>query len=341
LQPFNPSAPFPDEEGSTLATPERQKVGRKRRPRKLIVLSGPTATGKSRMAIELAQHLGGEIISADSVQVYRGMDVGTAKVTYDERLAAPHHLIDICDLSEPFNVSKYYDMATQTIDAIFDRGGVPIVVGGTGFYIHALIYGPPMGPPSVPEVRKELEEQMEKFGHEALYDHLQKCDPLYAKTITPGDRNKIIRALEIIKLSKRPVSDFKLVSPSHSEKNYDFHCSFIHYPRETTYQRIEMRCDEMVAGGLIDEVKRLMKEGLEENSSAAQAIGYRQVLDFIHSGEADFAGFVAAFKQASRRYAKRQFTWFRREPLFTWFDLEDLGYEAVIQQIIDEFESSL
>ena len=321
--------------------PQRKKTGTFPRKNRVIVLAGPTATGKTRLSLELARILGGEIISADSVQVYRGMDIGTAKASVEERLETPHHLIDICDLAESFNVVEFYHQATRACQTILDRGQIPIVVGGTGFYLHALLYGPPEGPPASKELRQKLEEDIEKFGIEALYEKLCTLDPEYGETINHRDKHKIIRSLEIMTLSGKRVSDFPKEKVLERPKTFDFRCWFMYFPKEILYSRIEMRCDEMLSQGFIEEVEELCKRGLRENLSASQAIGYRQCLEFLDSpkNDQDWEHFVWEFKKACRRYAKRQFTWFKKEPLFHWLDLDIHGYQKALEMILQDYES--
>ena len=319
--------------------PQKERIRSPLKKKKVIILSGPTAVGKTQLSLTIAKAIGGEIISADSMQVYRGMDIGTAKVSVQERLQVPHHLIDSIDLDESFNVMEFYKHACQAIKEIFAKGAVPIVVGGTGFYIHALIYGPPSGPPSEPALRQQLEAEMEKRGAEALYEWLMQKDPLYASTITCRDRHKIIRALEIIMITRQRVSDLPRPETDPLDLS-DFACWFIHMPKELLYPRIESRCDHMIAQGFLEEVKRLDQEGLSQNITACQAIGYRQALDYLHSAQTseDWNRFVVTFKQASRRYAKRQFTWFRKEPLFKWVDIYKSSFDVVAEMIIQDYE---
>jgi tRNA dimethylallyltransferase len=307
--------------------------------KKVIVLAGPTASGKTDFSIELARELQGEIISADSMQVYKGMDIGTAKPTIEARKEVPHHLLDIQELSKDFNVVDFYYEARQCCQEIHIRGSVPIVVGGSGFYLHSFLYGPPSGPPSVPELRKSLEEEIEKFGTEALYERLRKLDPKYASTITRNDKQKIVRALEIIILSGQEVSKLSWKGRK-KPQNFDFHCWFLYRPKDKLYPRIEARCEQMIAKGFIEEVKELKEKGLLVNSSASQAIGYRQALDYLNTEQtsADYCRFIESFKQASKRYAKRQFTWFRREPLFRWLDLDMHDPEVAIDMIRQDYE---
>jgi tRNA dimethylallyltransferase len=312
--------------------------GKKKR---ILVIAGPTASGKTKLSLSLAQALGGEILSADSAQVYREMDIGTAKASPEERAMIAHHLIDICDLNEPFNVAGFYQSAQLAFKEIVARENVPIVVGGSGFYIHSLLYGPPHGPPSTPEVREQLEKQMEELGPEVLYERLQMLDPEYAATISEYDRHKIIRSLEIMAISERRVSDFPKPGQLLSEE-WDFRCWFIYYPRERLYSRIEIRCDEMIRKGFLEEVRYLEKKGLRNNPSASQAIGYRQALEYLDSPqtEQDLQTFIAKFKQASRHYAKRQFTWFRKEPLFRWLDCDAHPPERLKEIILQDFEQN-
>lgn len=311
-----------------------------RQKKRVIVISGPTGCGKSDLALQLAQQIDGEIISADSMQVYRGMDIGTAKPTQSERLLVPHHLIDIRDISDHFNVVDFYYEARQMCQQVLDRGNVPIITGGSGFYLHSLLYGPPSGPPSVPELRQNLEEEIERLGSESLYERLVQLDPSYAKSITKNDKQKIVRALEIIALTQKQVSKLSWKG-RRKPQNYDFRCWFLHRPKERLYERIEKRCEKMLELGFLDEVKRLKEMGIKNNTSASQAIGYRQALDYLEKlepDEAEYQQFVNSFKQATRHYAKRQFTWFRKEPLFHWLDIDMHDPEVVLEMIKKDFE---
>jgi len=325
---------------SHITLPQKEKTPDHIKRPKVIVIAGPTCVGKTKHSLIVAKALAGEVVSADSMQVYREMDIGTAKVSEEERKQVPHHLIDIRDLTQTFNVVDFYTEAMRAIRSILARDRVPVVVGGTGFYLHALIYGPPAGPPSEPDLRAQLEGEMDAKGPEALFERLAELDPDYAATITKNDKQKIVRGLEIISLTNDKVSRFK--TSRESEQHYDFRCWFLHLPREILYPYIEMRCDEMIAAGLIDEVKELSGRGLENNLSASQAIGYRQCLEFLKSGQSheDFDNFVNRFKQASRQYAKRQFTWFKREPLFRWLNIENIPIDRSSELIIQDYELS-
>lgn len=326
--------------GSIIPLEKKLKEAQNYQPRKVILIAGPTGCGKTALSLLLAEMLGGEIISADSMQVYRGMDIGTAKVGKEEQERIPHHLIDIRHVQESFNVVDFYYEARQCCDSILARSRVPIVVGGSGFYFRTLIYGPPSGPPSMPELRQQIEEQMELLGPEALYAKLKEHDPIYAATITQNDRHKIVRALEILTLTGEKVSKHK--SPRKNPvSDFDFHCWFIHRPRNVLYPTIDARCEQMLERGLIDEVKGLEKQGLRANPSASQAIGYRQCLDFLETSQdaEAYQKFVLKFKAASRQYAKRQFTWFRKEPLFHWLNVDVHDLEIAAEMIAHEYQS--
>ena len=307
--------------------------------KRIIVIAGPTASGKTEISLSLAQAIGGEILSADSCQVYRGMNIGTAKASPEERTQIAHHLIDICEISEPFNVASFATAAKSAILDIIARQNVPIIVGGSGFYVHALLYGPPMGPPSNKQVREKIEHQMDNLGPEFLYERLQMLDPDYAATISDKDRHKIVRAFEIMALSEKKVSDFPKPE-SLDAQEYDFRCWFLYHNRDILYSRIEDRCEEMIKKGFLDEVRELSKQGLRQNLSASQAIGYRQALEFLDSAqtEADFETFKAKFKKATRHFAKRQFTWFRKEPLFRWLNVSEHPKERLKELILQDFE---
>lgn len=321
-----------------LESPETKE----RSKQKVIIIAGPTGCGKSDFAMMLAKAINGEILAADSMQVYRGMDIGTAKPTKEHRLQVPHHLLDIRDVSDPMNVVDFYHEACFCLHAIRDRETVPIVVGGSGFYLHTLLYGPPEGPPSSPDLRKVMEAELHTLGSDTLYERLCQQDPEYAKTITAHDRHKIVRALEIMALSGKKVSSLDWKKRTQPQK-FDFHCWFLHRPRDHLYHRIERRCEKMVQDGLLDEVAALEKADIHRNSSAAQAIGYRQALDYLSSPRRreDYLVFLDQFKQASRRYAKRQLTWFRREPLYHWLDIEMHDFETAVEMIMREYEQRL
>lgn len=334
--------PFCNDELYQLINPFNSPFKKKHTPnhkkKKVIILAGPTGIGKTQISLDIARVIAGEIVSADSVQVYRGMDIGTAKIQSQDRGYIRHHLIDSRDIDESFNAVDFFNEAQQALREIFARDHVPIVVGGTGFYIHSLIYGPPSGPVSVAEVRLKIEKEMDEKGSFELYERLKSLDPDYAKTISARDRHKIIRGLEIISLTHQTVSSFKkFIQPT---QEYDFRCWFLYCPKDILYKQLDARCERMLEAGFLEEVKRLVDQGLKENSSASQAIGYRQCLKFLASRQApdDWISFIKEFKQATRRYAKRQFTWFRKEPLFRWINIDKKSIDHIVEIIIQDYE---
>lgn len=323
-----------------FAIPLGEKIPIPTRKKRVIILAGPTGVGKTKVSLRIAQVLGGEVVSADSMQVYRGMNIGTAKIKLEESGNIRHHLIDSRDLDETFNVVEFFHESQQAFREIFARDHAPVVVGGTGFYIHALIYGPPKGPASVSSVRRKLEEEMDQSGSLSLYERLKLLDPDYAAKITFRDRHKIIRALEIMTLTRQKVSFFE--NATTPTEDYDFRCWFLYMPKDELYPAIESRCERMIAEGFVEEVKKLKEQGLCQNSSASQAIGYRQCLNFLNTAQSadDWLQFIENFKHASRRYAKRQMTWFRKEPTFRWLNVHKVGFESTIEMILQDYELS-
>lgn len=305
-----------------------------------IVLAGPTSCGKSDLGLTLAQRLGGEIISADSMQVYRGMNVGTAKPSLRHQELIPHHLIDICDVRQTYNACRFAEDAKRAILSAASRNRVPILVGGTGFYLNSLLLGPPQVPPSDPHVRSQLEAHWEKFGADLAFANLREKDPEYAAKISRGDKHKILRGLEIMSMTGQKVSAFPWPAKRRNSP-IEFHRFFLHRPRFSLYRRIEQRCEIMIRRGLLEEVSALIQEGLLENRSASQAIGYRQALDFLKAPQTNeaFLRFRDDFKKASRHYAKRQFTWFRRCADFQWIDLEKTGEDVACEIIAEEYSA--
>lgn len=322
-----------------ISVQEQFEVFYKHGSKKVIILAGPTGAGKTAFSLQLAEKIGGEIISADSMQVYRGMDIGTAKATVKEREQIPHHLIDVRNITDLFNVKDFYEEALEACHDIIRRGKTPIIVGGTGFYIHALLYGPPEGPPTDEATRALFVEEEARFGIELLYDKLCQLDPVYAATISRNDRHKILRALEIIEISGKKVSDFSWKQRKPLDF-FDYRCWFLFWPRPILYKRLERRCEEMLEFGLLQEVVRLDREGIRKNPTASQAIGYRQTLDFLATAktEKDYEVYVDQLKQASRHLAKRQFTWFRKESSFRWLDLSKNSFQEALETVLVDFE---
>lgn len=278
---------------------------------KIAAITGPTASGKTALAIRLARELGGEIISCDSMQIYKGMDIGTAKPTAEELAAAPHHLIDILPPDAPYSCSDYVKDAEQAIEDIVSRGKLPIFCGGTGLYLDRLLKGGNDDEAACDEdVRAELKEFYEKNGVDALYDRLVELDPESAETIHKNNVKRVMRAIEICLVTGKKKSEVDKKNAEITDK-YDHRVFTLAFnDRQALYDRIDKRVDMMIDEGLLDETKRLLADGVFERSvTAAQAIGYKELFPYLR-GEDTLENCVDELKRASRRYAKRQITWF-------------------------------
>ncbi|WP_409294288.1 tRNA (adenosine(37)-N6)-dimethylallyltransferase MiaA [Peribacillus sp. SCS-26] len=285
---------------------------------KVLAIIGPTAVGKTRLSVELAQRFNGEIISGDSMQIYRGMDIGTAKITPAEMDGIPHHLIDIKDPHESFNAAEFQRLASGLISDITARGRLPIIAGGTGLYIQSVLYGyqfPDM--PSDEAYRGLLEEKAAALGPEAVYRELQAVDPESAARIPYQNTRRVIRALEIYHCTGRTMSEQLEDQPK--ELKYDSLVVGLDMEREKLYSRINQRVDIMAAQGLKEEVQTFYRQGLRDCQSI-QAIGYKELYDYF-DGTVSFEEALENLKQNSRRYAKRQLTWFRNKMEVAWFDM--------------------
>lgn len=297
--------------------------------KKIAVILGPTATGKSHCGIGLAQAVDGEIISGDSMLVYRGMDIGTAKPTPEELSLVPHHLVNILPPGASFNVVDFKEQAERLIDEITARGKLPIIVGGTGLYIKALLEDyrfSSIGEDSA--LRHELEELLAEHGKEALYARLAKSAPAEAGKIDINNTRRVIRAIEAAECGEA-------ISHSRSsEIAYDASVFGLRMERGVLYERINRRVDIMIEQGLIEETRRLLEQGVPETAQSMQAIGYRQTVLYL-KGEWDKATAVDKIKQATRNFAKRQFTWYKKMPYAEWFDLDaEPDYAAVTSEMI-------
>ncbi len=291
--------------------------------RPVIVIAGPTCTGKSQTAVFVAGKLGGEIVSADSMQVYRGMDIGTAKLPAEERGGIPHHMIDIADPRDGMNVSLFTEMALERIGDIRDRGKVPILVGGTGFYIESILFDSAEGDAGIdPEYRRRLRKRVDEGELAHLYAELCAKDPEYAATVHQNNVIRVVRALEYMHVTGRPYSEYALRSPTRSR--FPFRCFVLDDDRRALYARIDDRVDAMVSRGLADEVRGLLDSGVDEDSVAMQAIGYRQLCSYI-SGDISLQDAVRDIKNATRHFAKRQLTWFRHRDYTEWVDISAYG----------------
>ncbi|NIO08721.1 MAG: tRNA (adenosine(37)-N6)-dimethylallyltransferase MiaA [Deltaproteobacteria bacterium] len=284
---------------------------------KIIIVLGPTAVGKSEVAMDIALRIGGEIISADSLQVYRYLDVGTGKPRPDQREAIPHHLIDLLDPDEEFNVALFRDYALKADQDIRNRGKKTVVCGGTGLYIKALIHGLFVGPGRNQEVRRGLEDEMRTKGLAWLYDRLKQVDPIGAEKIHPNDRQRILRGLEVFDDSGTVISQWQ-GEHGFKQNDYDVFKIGLHRERSELYELINNRCDEMMAMGLVEEVKGLMDRGYSLDLKPLQSVGYRHVGHFL-TGTMGFEESLAFMKRDTRRLAKRQLTWFRSDPEIHWF----------------------
>ena len=301
---------------------------------KVLFIIGPTAVGKSKLAIELAKKLNGEIISADSMQVYIGMDVGTAKPSKEELEEIPHHLINLIAPDRSWSVSDFVSNAKKLIEDIAKRGKVPIVVGGTGLYLNALIEGytfPDIKKDNI--IRNRLEGEVVRFGSVHLYEKLKKIDPETAVNIHENDAKRIVRALEVYELTGKPMSELR----SKDEESLTFTPVIVglDLERPELYKKIEARVDDMLAKGLIDEVKGLIKEGYDPKLTSMQAIGYKEVAEHLH-GKYTLDELVNILKQNTRNFAKRQMTWFRRFKDVHWFDVDKLKLGDIIKLLKEE-----
>ncbi len=299
---------------------------------KIIVVCGPTGSGKTGFAIDLAQRFDGEIVGADSMQVYRYMDVGTAKPTAQELAAVPHHLIDVVDPDQDFDAAAYAAMAVRVIGRIIDSGRTVFVVGGTGLYIKALMYGLFEAGSSDPAIRRELKRQAAAQGTAHLHRRLGRIDPAAAARIHPNDTHRIVRALEVFEASGQPLTQFQR---HHGFRQKRFHALEIgiSWPRQELYDRINRRVDEMMALGFYDEVKRLLAKGYGPHLKSMQSLGYRH-LSAVAAGSAAMSDAVSLLKRDHRRYAKRQMTWFGARSEIFW---TPLGESASVARAIQSF----
>ena len=301
---------------------------------KVLIILGPTAVGKSKLAIELAKKLNGEIISADSMQVYFGMDIGTAKPSKEELEEIPHHLINIVAPDKNWSVSDFVSNAKNIIEDIIKRGKLPIIVGGTGLYLNALIQGYAF--PIIEAnkaIRERLEGEAKAFGSPHLYEKLKKVDPDAAAKIHYNDLKRIIRALEVFELTGKPIS--KMQVKDEESLPYELVVVGLDMDKKKLYEKIEERVDQMLKIGLIDEVQGLIKEGYDNKLTSMQAIGYKEVAEHLH-GKYTHDELVNILKQNTRNFAKHQMTWFRRFKNVNWFDVEKLKLGDIINLVKQE-----
>lgn len=292
-------------------------------PPKILVISGPTASGKTRLAVELALRHGGEVVSADSMQVYRRMDIGTAKPTPEEMRGIPHHMLDVADPEEDFSVARYVEMAARCVDDVLERGKLPIVAGGTGLYIDSLLSGrtfAPFSPDSA--LRGELERELAEKGGQAMLEALAQVDPEAAQRLHPNDHKRIVRALEVYRSTGKTITQHNRETQAIPPRYNALTIGLAFQDRQAMWRRIDQRVDEMVAAGLEDEVRRLLTSGISPKCTAMQAIGYKEFTQAL-SGEMTWQEATDVVKLRSRQYAKRQLTWFGRNPNTRWVRWDD------------------
>lgn len=303
----------------------------------LVILTGPTAVGKTALSINLAKAINGEIISADSMQVYKKMDIGTAKVTPEEMGGVKHYLIDAIEPTEDFHVVRFQKMVLEAMDEIYSKGKIPIICGGTGFYIQAILYDIQFTEQEIDEsYRKSLEDYADEFGNEALHTRLNEVDPESASTIPAANRKRVIRAIEYFhqtgeKFSIHNEREKQRTSP------YNFAYFVLNDDRGLLYNRIDKRVDIMMKAGLLDEVKMLLAMGCKSGMTSMDGIGYKEIISYL-DGNISLEDAVELIKKNSRNYAKRQLTWFRREKEVTWLDKTVLKDD---RQLLDYILSQL
>lgn len=292
----------------------------------LIVLTGPTAVGKTKLSISLAKAVGGEIISADSMQVYKYMDIGSAKIRPEEMQGVPHHLVDVLKPEEEFHIVRFQEMAKKAMKEIYERGRIPILVGGTGFYIQAITREIDFTE-AVQEdgYRRELEELAKREGAEALHKMLEKVDPVSAKEIHVNNVKRVIRALEFYHQNGTPISAHNQEQKEHKSP-YNLAYFVLNAPRELLYERIDQRVDEMLKSGLLDEIESLKARGYHRGMVSMQGLGYKEMLAYL-DGEYPLEEAVRILKRDTRHFAKRQLTWFRREHEVIWVNKDEFSYE--------------
>ncbi len=283
----------------------------------IICIAGPTASGKTALAIALAKEVNGEVISCDSMQIYRGMDIGTAKPTKEEMQGIVHHMLDVADPSEDFSVSRYCEMATPILEDILARGKTPIIVGGTGLYMDALIKGNSFAPYPSTGMREKLEAQADKDGMEAMLNLLRSIDPDAAEKLHLKDRKRVLRALEVYYETGETITSHNTKTQQLPPKYKPYWFAITDSDRSVLYNRIDRRVDIMLDNGLLDEIQDLLASGVSAKCTAMQAIGYKEFVGAL-SGNCSINEAAQQVKQASRHYAKRQLTWFRRNPDIHW-----------------------
>jgi tRNA dimethylallyltransferase len=306
------------------------------REKPLIVIGGPTAVGKTELSLLLAEKIGGEIISADSMAVYRGMDIGTAKPSPAQRRAIRHHLIDVVEPNQTFSIKQFVDLADRAVRDIWSRGKVPIVVGGTYMYIHPFLYGLAETPPADWELRKKLYERAQTEGKNKLWEELLKIDPAYAEKIHPNDLRRIVRALEVYHLTGRPYSSFH-TNWEKAQPRYPYLGVFLLRPWDELYRRIRNRVWDMVRDGLLGEILTLLQRGFKEAITSPQAIDYKEFIPYFE-GQKTLLECIYDTIKHTKEQAKRQLRWFKRYDDWLRLDLSQLDNPKAVELIIGEYQ---
>ncbi|MUK90725.1 tRNA (adenosine(37)-N6)-dimethylallyltransferase MiaA [Ornithinibacillus sp. L9] len=305
---------------------------------KVVAIVGPTAVGKTKLSLEVAKQFDGEIISGDSMQVYKGMDIGTAKIKKQEMQGIPHHLIDIRNPDESFSVADFKECVQTYIDEISNNNKLPIIVGGSGLYIQATLFDYNFATKKRDEtITKRLEEELKRNGNEALYHRLKKIDPIQAEKIHPNNYRRVIRALEIVETTGLTMSEYH--ANQSNESPYDVQLIGLEMDRKTLYDRINKRVDQMVEEGIVEEVRHLYEQGYE-NCQSMKAIGYKEFLPYF-KGEINLDQAIQILKQNSRRYAKRQYTWFKNKMDVHWYTITPETIDDKIQIISQDLAGFL
>ncbi|MCR5088965.1 MAG: tRNA (adenosine(37)-N6)-dimethylallyltransferase MiaA [Oscillospiraceae bacterium] len=309
--------------------------------KKLLIVAGPTASGKTALGIALARRLGGEIVSADSMQIYRGMDVGTAKATPEERAAVPHRMLDLLEPGENYSVSRYVEEATAVCESLFAAGKQPVAVGGTGLYLDALLAGRSYaGTGEDRSLRNRLEADYDRLGGEAMRERLRAVDPERAEKLAAADRRRIVRALEVYELTGKSISEHDALTRQQPPAFRALYTVLEFRSREKLYARIEERVDRMCERGLFEETEALLSRGVPEESTCMQAIGYRQAAMALR-GEISREEAILLIKQATRRYAKRQLTWFRRHEEALVLRPDEMTEDEMTERVLNEFSKEV
>lgn len=304
-----------------------------RMKKKLIAIVGPTAVGKTKLSIEIAKHYNGEIISGDSMQIYKGMDIGTAKVTKDEMKNIPHYMIDIKRPDESFSAADFKQYVDHYIEIISVKDKLPILVGGSGLYVQAALYNYNFTAyQRNNELIKKLNKEIELNGIQPLYERLKKVDPQQAKKIHPNNYRRVVRALEIYETTGKRMSEYQQQQSGKSP--YDYKIIGLEMDREKLYDRINKRVDDMIEKGLVEEAYQLYSRGYAHKQSM-QAIGYKEFLPYFKN-EISLTEAIATLKQNSRRYAKRQYTWFRNKMDVSWYDVSSVSIDEKLRNILDD-----